>query len=512
MDLSKAVENVATAVDLKRIASAYVIDYRNLSNEDIKSGLIKTAPQYYFKDNVERSVNEIFLNENRNYRILSRFILFNVLMQKDNFMSPKKETEDDIIAIEQSIIDQSNEDLLRTGSERGKSFELFQFVVETAWDHNDSISSDEKNLIDKIKTRLKITDMEYQIIEAKLGKFPKHGNELNTRGEIDEVRRFLQSKGLLFCIRDNDGTDFDVIPDEIAKVLREALNLEIRQHGYKDLISHKSVRSKKYYIDILKKCEIPVDGASTIEALQDVIISHLPPSTLLGGISPRDGLEISALKKWCSELKLPVSGVKTEMINRIIEYYDNIRFKDETVGDEREHWYQVYTKFAGRDLGFLRNQQLIQKDIECERKFEEATDYLFEKKLLHKPLKLIGTNHADGALSFQDKIIYWDNKSKETSVNLKDHIRQFDSYIKTSEKPVACFFVIAPEFTDESSLLAMQYQVENGVSITLITADELKSVAEAWSSRDSGKLEDPFPLGYMVQPGRLNKDLIAGIL
>ncbi len=93
-----------------------------------------------------------------------------------------------------------------------------------------------------------------------------------------------------------------------------------------------------------------------------------------------------------------------------------------------------------------------------------------------------------------------------------DHIRQIDSYIKTSEKPVACFFVIAPEFTDESSLLAMQYQVENGVSITLITADELKSVAEAWSSRDSGKLEDPFPLGYMVQPGRLNKELIGGIL
>ncbi len=512
MDLIKASRNVGTAVDLKRIASAFVIDYRNLSNDEIKAAIVKTAPQYYFKNNIEKSIKELFLNENRNYRIISKILLKNVLLQKDNFMSPKKETEDEIISIEQAIIDRSNEDLLRKGSERSKSIELFQFILETAWDHNDSISTDEKNLIEKIQSRLKITDTEYQIIEAKLGKFPKHGNELSTRGEIDEVRRHMQSKGILFIIRDNDGTDFDIIPDEIATVLRAVFNIEIREHGYKELLCHKYVRSKKYYLDVLSKYEIPFEGAATIESLQEIFLHQVPPSILLGGITPRDGLDINVLKKWCADLKLPVSGAKAEMIERIIEYYDNIHFKDETVGDEREHYYKFYHSFASRDLVVLRNQQLIQKDIECERKFEEATDYLFEKKLVHKPLKLIGTNHADGALSFQDKVIYWDNKSKESPVNLKDHIKQFDSYIKASEKPVACFFVIAPEFTAESSLLAMQYQVENGISITLITAEELKNIAEAWSSKKSEKMEDPFPLGYMVQPGRLNKELIAGIL
>ena len=58
----------------------------------------------------------------------------------------------------------------------------------------------------------------------------------------------------------------------------------------------------------------------------------------------------------------------------------------------------------------------------------------------------------------------------------------------------------------------MQYQVENGVSITLITAEELKYIAEAWSSKKSEKSEAPFPLGYLVQPGRLNKALITAIL
>lgn len=156
----------------------------------------------------------------------------------------------------------------------------------------------------------------------------------------------------------------------------------------------------------------------------------------------------------------------------------------------------------------MRQQQFIQKDLECERKFEEATNYLFETKLYHKPLQLVGTAHADGALSYQDKVIFWDNKSKETPVSLQQHIRQFDGYITAAEKPVACFLVVAPEFSDDSSLTAMQYQVEKQVTITLITATELKAVAESWSARTAGKQEDPFPLGYLIQPGRFNPALV----
>jgi hypothetical protein len=94
---------------------------------------------------------------------------------------------------------------------------------------------------------------------------------------------------------------------------------------------------------------------------------------------------------------------------------------------------------------------------------------------------------------------------------LKEHIKQFDAYIKGSEKTVACFLVIGPDFTPESSVLAMQYQVESGTTITLITAEEIKTIAEEWSCRNAGKREDPFPLGYLIQPGRFNRALVAAI-
>lgn len=511
MKLIKAVENVGTITELKRFASAYVIDYRGLSDEEIKDALKKTAPQYYFPDNISSVLNELFLSENRDLRILCRLILEHVLLQKDDFMCPKRETEDDIVAFEQSIINQSNEDLLKKTPERSQDIELFKFVLETAWEHNASISPDEQNLIEKIRTRLRITATEYRLLEAKLGKYPKIGNELHTRGDIEEARRVLQSKGLLFAVRDNDNTDYDVVPDEIAEAIRVLLGLQLRTHGYRALLNVKYVRSKKYLLDTLSKCGISAGRATTLEALQDVVIEQVAPSILLGGLSSRDGLDIVELKKWCGDLGVPVSGLKTDFIHRIIEYYDGLLSHVKETGDDRELWYVHFEHFAARDLDFLRKQQLIQKDLECERKFEEATNFLFEKRLYHKPLQLIGTAHADGALSYQNKIIFWDNKSKEVQVCLQHHIKQFDAYIKEAEKPVACFLVIAPDFTPDSGPLAMQYQVQNQVTILLITAAELKDVAERWYAKTSGKMEDPFPLGYLIQPGRFNPALLPSM-
>ncbi len=187
MKIAKAVDNVGTVTELKRIASAYVIDYRGLSDEEIKAALKKTAPQYYYKENVSTAVNSIFLNENRDLRILCRFLIEYVLLHKDNFMCSKRECEDEIIAFEQSIVNRSNEDLLKKTPERSNDLELFKFVLETAWEHNQSISPDEYNLIEKIRNRLRITVTEKQLLEAKLGKFPKLGNDIHTRRDIAEV-------------------------------------------------------------------------------------------------------------------------------------------------------------------------------------------------------------------------------------------------------------------------------------------------------------------------------------
>src|SRR5690625_3650277 len=506
MNFEKAVDSIPLINDLKRIASAYVIDYRNLDELEIRDALKKTAPQYFHDDNVKKSINYLYFQSDRDSRVLAPIFLKEVLLNKDGHMCPQKETEDEIISFQQEIIDRSNEDITRRNDDRRKKIELFRFVLETAWDHNDEISIDERNLIEKIRIRLKISDNEYRLVEAKIGKFPKSDNVLHTRREIENVRRILQSQGLLFSFRDNEGRTFDVIPCEVAQSLRKALNLEIRRHGYKEMLKVKYVRNKSYLTQVLEKGEVTVEGNPSLEALQEMCIELIRPSNVLGGFSIRDGLDRTNLAQWCTDLSLNVSGTKVELVQRLLDFYDNLLEREDDPSDERMIWYDYFEALARRDIGYLRSQQIITRDLEIEQKFEQATQYLFEKKLRHKPLTLAGSMHADGALSYRDMLIYWDNKSKESSVNLRDHIRQFDGYIRNAEKKVACFLVIGPEFTDDSGLLAMQFQVEQGTTITLMRASDLKGLADDWSNRET---DDPFPLGYLIQPGLFNRSLVA---
>lgn len=509
MKISKTVDLIGTSISLKRIASAYVIDYRNLSDDAIREALKKTAPQYYYRANVEAALVQVLQKESRQHRILARLILEEVLLNEELHRCSCNDTDEAVLAYEQSVIDQSNEDLFRKGAARTEQLDLLKFVLEIAWENNSDISPDEFNLVEKLRVRLKITEREHRTIEAALNKFPKPGNELHTRQEIEETRRILQAKGLLFTIRNEDSTDFDVIPREIAGVLRDLFGHEIRKYGYNQLVNYKFVRPKSYLLEMLKKAEIEADKNLTVADLQQVVVEQVSPKMLLGGVSPRDGLDPSVLKKWCGELGLIVSGNKAEVISRLVEFYDNLVEQTSVEGDPRQVWYENYERFASRDLDYLRSQQLIDKDLECEARFEDATDFLFEKRLNHKPLKLIGSAHADGVLSFRDRVIVWDNKSKEKAVHLKDHVKQFDGYIRNSERPVAGFWVIGPDFTPESQALAMQFTVDSGVTITLIRAADLKNVAEAWEKRNGDKSDEAFPLGYLIQSGLFNPALVA---
>jgi hypothetical protein len=508
MKFSEVVSSIGRVTDLKRFASAYVIDFRNLEPEEIRAALLKTGPQYFHRENVLKAFRSLDFSEDRELRTLAPIILRRVLLQKDGFVCSVRETEDSVIEWEQGIIDASNEAKINSKGEKQDHLNLLRFVVETAWEQNDSVSVDEKNLIEKLRERLKLSEIEYRIIEADLGKFPKPGNNLHSRSEIEDARRALQSAGLIAAIKDNSGVDYDVIPLETAEALRWVLGLEVRSHGFGELLGNKYVKQKAYLLTLLQKCEIPTDGLVSSDDIRREVMEHIKPSVVLGGLTPKDGLSMTDLSKWCEDLKLATSGLKADKIARIVAFYDNLHEKEESVGDEREIWYSNFEAFANRDLQFLRSQQLITKDLEVERRFEAATNFLFERKLGHKPLKLIGTAHADGVLSHGDSLIYWDNKSKECEVSLKDHLKQFDGYVREAEKPLTCFLVIGPKFTDDSQALAMQYKVQNGTSITLITAGELKTIADKWAALQSSGSEKSFPLGYFEQTGRFNPALL----
>ena len=510
MDFIQFVEQIPNITIAKRVASAYVADYRRLELSEIKEFLIKTAKQYTSYENIANRLDEIKLDSNRAIRLIAPVLLRDYLLDQDDFISACKETDAAVLNYEKAIIDESNNFDINKIS---KDLALFKHMLDTAWALNDDISVDEKNLLEALRKYLSITIREQQVLEAKSGRFPNFGNTLHTFDDIEAARKALQAKGLMVCIKNADGVMCDMIPTDIAQEIRKYFSIEIRSYGYEKLIDYVIKKTnKQYLIDIVTKASthyktasIDVPNYATVKELKEVIRKNIQPSNLIGGFSPRDGLDAAMLSTWCGELGLNVYGAKNVLISRILEYYDGMRRIELKTEDTREKLLPAFGALARRDLKFLRANNIIEKDLQCEHYFEDATNYIFEKMLMNKPLTLTGTEHPDGKLTFKDKYIMWDNKSKESAVNLKDHIQQFDRYIKTSDKDVVVFMVIAPEFTPQSVQECVDYSLNNDTQILLITADELMAVAEAWNKKHNGEM---FNLGYFKQNGRFDIKLL----
>lgn len=503
MKFTECVEKVSTFTDLKRFANEYVIDYKRLSFDELKSAVIKTAPQFSNEDNIRSVVRNIELNQDRDIRVLFSIYIRSILLNCDDFTESVRVLEDKIIAYEQDVVDTANEFSL---NDEVDNIEFYKYVVEAAWEENNDVSVDEQNLINKIKDKLGISEKHHQILEAQIGKFPTIGNILHSKDNISAVRRYFQNKGLIISVRDTNNVDYDVIPEEVAKVLRKIFKVDIKESSYLALLESKYVKSKSYLIDILTKAKVILPKYPKSGQLKELAVKNITAHQLIGGFSANDGLDKKTLSEWCSNLGLVAYGTKPELINRIIEYYDNIRQIQCNEEDDRELLYHFYEELASRKLNDLRQQGVINKDLECEHKFEIATNYIFEKIFKIKPLIMSGTEHPDGILSFNDKLIMWDNKSKETDVSLAEHIKQFDRYIKNSSKPVSVFMVIGPSFTSDSQKECAKYAMSNDTIILLITATELKALAENWSKAHATDKE-PLPLGVFKQNGRFNLEL-----
>jgi len=504
-DVIKVIPNIN---DLKRVAGAWVRDHRYLNQEELIQAMVITAPQYYNLQNVREKLDSCLFNENRNVRTLTTIILKEILLNKDDFSLTTKKMYEEINKFIQGVINQSNnlEEVFK--ADRKDDLNLFKFILEVAWENDNKISIDEKNLIVRIQKKLGISDNEYRIIEASIGKFPKDKNKDITPDEINEAKKELQRSGLLFIVRDENKEDYDIIPEEVVKALRELFEVELKVFGYKELLNYKLVKNKNYLTDIIEKQGIILKNRPSLEDLQNICINNIKPSILIGGNTQRGGLNNEDLNKWLKDVEKPSNGTKENKIQRIIEHYDNL--KEVIVvenGDERSQWFEHYELFANRNLTELRKLKLINKDLECESKFEKATDYLFEL-LSHKPLNLkgIGSERPDGVLALGNKIIMWDNKSKESKVNLKDHIKQFERYIHQSDKEVASFLVIGPDFTEESEFLAKEYFQDNDTMICLVKASDLKKIAFKWNQTNKDQV---FPLKKFRQSGKFISKLVT---
>lgn len=485
-----------------RVLGRYLSSTRGMDEHDLTQIIINDAKKIGAKQRILEAFNRIDPEVDR--RNLKEIILHVILLQEETYSLEEQRLDAKVLEYEKELVKQAKSldyfDEKKHDASRVKSCDTYKIVLEAAWRNNDDVSVDEANLLRVLRDRLGISAEDHRMISANIKKFPKKNCEIHSLDEIHDARKELQREGLLWSIRDESNNNIDIIPVEVANVLRSDLHIELQNVNFSRLLQHDFITVSDL-TRILKRFNMDRYGAKQ-ELIERIADSDILPSQVL------DTIERPKLADMCRSMGIKWSGAKSDLIERLIDFYDDLSFEERTSEDEREEWFNNYELLASRSYADLRAKKVIRKDLDVEHQFEQATDYLFEELLNLQIDSSRKITKADGRIITQGKqILLWDCKSVEKAVNLQDYLEsQFDGYLRGEREkgfePIA-FLVIGPAFTPSSVKLAHQFKARTNWDIALIQADALKLVAERWS--DTGT-EQPFPVGLFNRTELIDKD------
>lgn len=396
-----------------------------------------------------------------NRAFLKPVILLTLLLQEETYSLEEAKLDEKVIEFEKDLVKRSKSldlfDPKQHDSERVHQYETYRVVLDAAWRSDEGISPDESHLLGVLRERLSISLEEHWLIGCHIKRIPKVKNALHTADEINDARKELQREGILWSYRNENNRNIDVIPFEIAFVIRSELRLELQRINYRRLLQHDAI---------------------LLNDLRDVLIAK-------------------GLDRY---------GNKADLIERLVQ--SDIRPSDVLDQLDRQKLSQMCSHVGLRFSADLRAKKLISKDLNTEHYFERATEFLFQVKL-NVPIDLSRKDsRADGRLPLDNnQSLLWDCKSVEHAVNLQDFLDlQFDGYLRreaaTGRQPLA-FLVIGPAFTPQSLKLAHQYKARTNWDVALVTAEGLKHLAERWSTMEPKK---PFPIRLLNRTELIDKD------
>lgn len=483
---------------LGRIVDSFLKDVHMETEEEMREVILKNIDEFQNKERVKKYLN--FSNESRNITLLNEMILMS-LMEKEGYVLSEAELFEEVINMEKEILKQSADDEYINRFISEDANRIYSKVLNEAWKKDESLNEHEINILNVLRSELDLSKRDHYMIESRIGRFPQKDNKLHTHQHISRSLINLQTRGLILRFRDN--TSYYIIPKDIARILRYEMGGELRNEVYESLLNDLNVSQLK---DVLYQLDFNISGVK--ESLVNRIIKYnILPSTTLKTFNSK---ELSDILRKLEGAK--ISGTKKEKIQNIIDYYEMLSAptsSDPT--DERARLYDFYYELAARDYKTLRVNKIIEKDINIDNYFEDATRYIFERKFEVDLMEMEGTRHADGKIQFNNQeVILWDNKSTEEPYTLpENHFKQFLRYIRSEKMRVTLFLIIVHDYTKEAVAQAQKLKAfsEEDTDIALIKAEDLAYVSEQW--RDYSDQKNPeFNLQVFNMTGELTRNIL----
>lgn len=485
-----------------RVLSSHLESMRGMEDDDLTQVMRTDADKLADRSRILAALKTSDPDFNRGQL---KAIIFNILLQEETYSIDETRLEEKVIDFEKALVKRSRTldfaEVKKQDPDRWHHLDTYRIVLEAAWNNDETISPDEARLLSVLRAHLGISLEEHWLIHAWLKRFPKEKCALHTPDEINEARKELQRDGLLWSYRDETNRNIDVIPAEIAVVIRkDYANQELQRTNYRRLLSQDSITLAEVR-SVLQERGLDRYG-NKAELIERIVVSDVKPSDALGD------LDREKLSGMCASFGLKAYAAKSELIERLIAFYDDLTFEERITKDDREVWYSNYELIASRSYAELRAKKIITKDLNIEHFFEAATVFLFQARLSVPCEYRQKDNRADGRLPLESgDLILWDCKSVEGLVNLQDHLDgQFDGYLrkeKESGKQPLAFLVIGPGFTPQSIKLAHQYKARTNWDIALVTAEGLKHLADRWFATAPNK---PFPVRLLNRTEVIDKE------
>jgi len=376
-----------------------------------------------------------------------------------------------------------------------RSIDIYQSVLEVAWDNK--VSFDEYQLIERLRRKLGIARRDHRVMEVRVLDTSPIGPP-----EAEQALRDLTYHGFV-CRFKRGGQTQAVVPEEIALRLRSIYGITLQSSAYRNLAAKLPIAVIK---EALQQANQPAVSLKKEFLIDRLIDGDVPPAALLERVD-NDALD-ELLANFPEPKPLALRAVK---IKHLISHFDRFvkPFEPPPAGPD-SIYYAYLVELASRQYGVLRAAGVIQQDQNVDRAFERGVRYAFSSLLGHPAIRFTGAAHADGGvMAKKGRMVLWDCKSALRPYALTEaKCAQFLLYVAKEAPNVVCpFIVFSGEFTGDSEAraLALKANCPRGTEIALMTAADLKWLADKWNREYPDKR---LPLDVLAHTGLLN----AGIL
>ncbi|MCK4614938.1 MAG: hypothetical protein KAU14_09055 [Thermoplasmata archaeon] len=297
MKLKECLEKVSSLSVIRKYATAIVDNRNEKDTNQIEIELLDKL------DTILRSVqNNLNLLEKDRLKRILKPIIIKIILEERNYRIKSKNLYEKVIAFEQSILKDGQNDLFNKNVPKANLFDIYYTILEGAWKKDNDITEDEENILQTLRKKMNITLEEHWMLQSKLGIFPKpyedgYESNFHTAEEIKAVARALQSEHLLLLIIGEDKDKYFVIPEEIADVIKKGWGIQLSKKAYLTLLGNKQFFNKERCLRILQAVGIKPKQTSN-KALINSIINNVKPIDALHYFVPKNELG-KELEKMC---------------------------------------------------------------------------------------------------------------------------------------------------------------------------------------------------------------------